>query len=1248
LAQFFEKSPGYCVCVCAAMARSRSAFVPMALVALAACWLLPSSFVPTPSVIVENGISLDQVSQQQAAALLFAGAALPQQVLAEESSAVKEPSQSFDYSILFLVVLPLLPRAIYSLVKAAGLDGHEEEKHATKASAAAQVVAPASVPAPLASAASGSTPSAAVAAPAPAAKAAPLAAAAAPEEEAPETLPSRAKTADGSVSLGQQVMWNGQKATVRYIGDVRFAKGEWVGLELAEGKGVHDGNVLGTPYFTCPSARGVFAQPAQLSTGAAAPSTAPASSAAPRLAVAPTTAVAAAARAEDEGPTTLPSKEKTADGSISLGQTVTWKGKASVVRYIGDVRFAAGEWLGLELTDASGSGGVHNGTVMGVPYFECPAARGVFAQAAQLVSQATPVATTTPVAAPMAVATRAAEDEGPATLPSKERTADGSISLGQQVMWSGNKSIVRYIGDVRFARGEWVGLELTDAKGMHDGNVMGVPYFECPVGTGVFAQPGQLSASGGVPASPQAAATPAAAVSAIPSAALDDDEIVIVPAAVPSQFNSSDGAFSLGQPVMWNGKKSIVRYIGDVEFAKGEWVGLELTDTWGVHDGSVLGVPYFECPAGKGVFAQPSQLKQAPTVGLKTAAQEDEGTTMLPSKEKTADGSVALGQQVAWKGKKATVRYIGNVKFSAGEWLGLELTDAGGVHDGNVLGVCYFECPAGKGVFAQPAQLSGSGAAPATASAAAVRAAAPTAVSASAEDDEGPTMIPSKEKTVDGSILLGQQVTWNGKSATVRYIGNVKFGAGEWVGLELMDGKGVHDGNVLGVCYFECPAGKGVFAQPAQLLESSAVRGSAPAAPLSPAMVAAMAPKAAEDLGPTTLPSKDKTSDGSIGLGQQVTWNGKSATVRYIGKVKFAAGEWVGLALMDGRGVHDGTVLGVPYFECEVGKGVFAQPAQLVQAAPRGLKAKVEENEGPTVLPSKEKTADGSISQGQQIAWKGNKATVRYIGNVKFAAGEWLGLEVMDGKGVHDGNVLGVPYFECPAGKGVFAPAAQLSDSGAAPAITTRAPAATPRAVAVTAIEDEELETLPSREKTADGSLWLGLEVVWKGKQGIVRYIGDVRFGAGEWIGVEMLEAKGVHDGSVLGVPYFKCSPGRGIFAQPSQLQTTGTTDSAAVQATLRQAEASSTSTARVVPRVVPRVVATLRVGQRVTWTGKHTGTVRYVGPVKFATGEFVGVELDEPFGYYDGSFMGESYFKCEPSKGIFSQASMLRDMASM
>jgi len=257
--------------------------------------------------------------------------------------------------------------------------------------------------------------------------------------------------------------------------------------------------------------------------------------------------------------------------------------------------------------------------------------------------------------------------------------------------------------------------------------------------------------------------------------------------------------------------------------------------------------------------------------------------------------------------------------------------------------------------------------------------------------------------------------------------------------------------------------------------------------------------------------------------------------------VKFAAGEWVGLELKEGKGVHDGNVLGVPYFECPAGKGVFAQPAQLSGSgvaparvsSPTTSAASTSEDE-PETLPSKEKTADGSISLGQRIMWNSKTAMVRYIGDVRFAKGEWLGLELTDGKGVHDGSVLGVPYFHCPAGKGVFAEPARLTGTVSS---ATPASAIAPTVVARMTPEDTEVETLPSKDKSADGSVWLGQQVIWKGKQGVVRYIGEVRFAIGEWIGVEMLEANGVHDGTVLGVPYFKCSTSKGIFAKQEQLQ---------------------------------------------------------------------------------------------------------------
>jgi len=70
-------------------------------------------------------------------------------------------------------------------------------------------------------------------------------------------------------------------------------------------------------------------------------------------------------------------------------------------------------------------------------------------------------------------------------------------------------------------------------------------------------------------------------------------------------------------------------------------------------------------------------------------------------------------------------------------------------------------------------------------------------------------------------------------------------------------------------------------------------------------------------------------SAASVGVGDKVTWNGKSGTVRFAGAVKFAAGEWLGLELDEASGMHDGTVFGVAYFECGPKRGVFCQAAQL-------------------------------------------------------------------------------------------------------------------------------------------------------------------------------------------------------------------------------------------------------------------------------------------------------------------------------
>jgi len=63
-----------------------------------------------------------------------------------------------------------------------------------------------------------------------------------------------------------------------------------------------------------------------------------------------------------------------------------------------------------------------------------------------------------------------------------------------------------------------------------------------------------------------------------------------------------------------------------------------------------------------------------------------------------------VGQTVELQdGRIATVRYVGNAHFAAGDWIGVELDDISGKNDGSVQGQRYFDCEPGKGMFLRPA-----------------------------------------------------------------------------------------------------------------------------------------------------------------------------------------------------------------------------------------------------------------------------------------------------------------------------------------------------------------------------------------------------------------------------------------------------------------------------------------------------------------------------------------------------------------
>lgn len=57
---------------------------------------------------------------------------------------------------------------------------------------------------------------------------------------------------------------------------------------------------------------------------------------------------------------------------------------------------------------------------------------------------------------------------------------------------------------------------------------------------------------------------------------------------------------------------------------------------------------------------------------------------------------------------------------------------------------------------------------------------------------------------------------------------------------------------------------------------------------------------------------------------------------------------------------------------------------------------------------------------------------------------------------------------------------------------------------------------------------------------GVIRYIGQVDFAEGMWLGVELRTPKGRNDGSIRGHRYFNCRANHGLMVRPSKVTVRG------------------------------------------------------------------------------------------------------------
>lgn len=198
-------------------------------------------------------------------------------------------------------------------------------------------------------------------------------------------------------------------------------------------------------------------------------------------------------------------------------------------------------------------------------------------------------------------------------------------------------------------------------------------------------------------------------------------------------------SFIIGQRVWVGGTKpGTIAYIGETQFAPGDWAGIALDEPIGKNDGSVAGTRYFQCENKKGVFSRLTRLTRVPLEqpgmgsgeaitppnnGVRRSPISPTGSTrsLLKSPVSLSNSNTSLtssathvdfkiGDRVIIKStqgsKIGTVRYMGLTDFAPGEWVGVELDDPRGKNDGSVEGKRYFECRPHFGLFAPISKVS--------------------------------------------------------------------------------------------------------------------------------------------------------------------------------------------------------------------------------------------------------------------------------------------------------------------------------------------------------------------------------------------------------------------------------------------------------------------------------------------------------------------------------------------------------------
>ncbi|ETO05945.1 hypothetical protein RFI_31450, partial [Reticulomyxa filosa] len=509
----------------------------------------------------------------------------------------------------------------------------------------------------------------------------------------------------------------------------------------------------------------------------------------------------------------------------------------------------------------------------------------------------------------------------------------------------------------------------------------------------------------------------------------------------------------VGQRVqLRNGMRGLVRFCDRTDFASGDkWVGLELDDWYyNAHDGTVNSKTYFTTSKGRGFFVK---LEEISIVLRKEEEKRAQSLRVMPE----------LGDRVRTvRGKTGVVKFIGEVDFSSGALIGVELDrwspNAG---DGSVNGVEYFKCLVGRGYFTTLSHLVEN-----------LGSTLPASLQSNAGND-----VQAQQKEFPPDIKPGDKVKLaQGKVGVVRYIGTTEeTGNEEIVGIEfcfffrpaftllfalfshLLDSwdANARDGTLGSKKLFDANKGKGYFTRRksiANVVKTHIKEGgfaklkNLVATPKYNGQIVKILGYAPEKQRWKVRLHEDKKDNKLLGVkeenlapifdwevpletdfraghltraplvGDRVrTKTGKTGIVRFVGETEFARDQLsIGLELDQWHpSAHNGTVNDKEYFKCKEGHGYFASIEQLVANL-----GQFDESEQVAPLPPKPKFA---IGDKVKLA-RGKIGVVKFIGVTEFSKGEEIvGLELSQWtEGAHDGKIRDKRYFKTKPGRGYF------------------------------------------------------------------------------------------------------------------------------------------------------------------------------------------------------------------------------------